>query len=114
MNKGVENINKYVLKLRDYFVDRLKELKDIIIYNKKSESGIILFNKENIFAEDLSAYLNKYSICIRSGNHCSKLLKNEIGVKNTCRVSLYFYNTYDEVDRFIEVIKNPKILEEII
>ena len=38
---------------------------------------------KDIFPQDLSIYLNKYNICIRAGNHCAKILKEEIGAKNT-------------------------------
>ena len=59
-------------------------------------------------------YLNKYKICVRAGNHCAKILKDELNIKNTCRVSLYFYNTKEEVDKLIEALKNPNIEQEII
>ena len=85
-----------------------------MIINKNTESAIITFNIKDIFAQDLAIYLNKYNICVRAGNHCTKTLKEEIGIKNTCRASLSFYNTKEEIDRLVEVLKNPKIKEEII
>ena len=42
------------------------------------------------------------------------MLKEVIGIKNTCRISLSFYNTKEEIDRLIEILKNPNIKEEII
>lgn len=113
-NIGMDNISKYEKELRDYAVNRLKEIDDIIIYNENSESGIIAFNYKDIFAQDLAIYLNKYNICLRAGNHCAKILKEEISIKNTCRLSLYFYNTKEEIDKLIEVLKNPNIKNEII
>ncbi|MBP3461292.1 MAG: cysteine desulfurase [Bacilli bacterium] len=113
-NIGMEKIEKYELSLKKYAIEKLKEVKDIVIINENTESAIITFNIKDIFAQDLAIYLNKYNICVRAGNHCSKILKEEIGIKNTCRASLSFYNTKEEVDRFIEVLKNPKIKEEII
>ena len=113
-NIGMEKIEKYELSLKKYAIEKLKEVKDIVIINENTESAIITFNIKDIFAQDLAIYLNKYNICVRAGNHCSKILKEEIGIKNTCRASFSFYNTKEEVDRFIEVLKNPKIKEEII
>ncbi len=113
-NIGMDNISKYEKELRDYAVNRLKEIDDIIIYNENSESGIIAFNYKDIFAQDLAIYLNKYNICLRAGNHCAKILKEEISIKNTCRLSLYFYNTKEEIDKLVEVLKNPNIKSEII
>ena len=92
----------------------LEKIDNVTIYNKNTTSGIVLFNINDIFAEDTSNFLNHYHICVRAGNHCAKMVKDEIGIKNTCRISLYFYNTKEEIDRFIEVLNNPNIKEEII
>lgn len=113
-NIGMDKIEKYELELKNYAIKRLKEVKDIIIINENTKSGIITFNIKDIFAQDLAIYLNKYHICVRAGNHCAKILKEEIGIKNTCRISLAFYNTKEEIDILVEVLKNPKIKEEII
>lgn len=111
---GMDNINNYELELKKYAIDKLKSVPNIIIYNEYSKSGIITFNIKDIFAQDLAIYLNKYDICVRSGSHCAKILKDEIGIKNTCRVSLYFYNTKEEIDYLVKVLSNPNIKEEII
>ena len=111
---GIERIEEYEKELKKYAVKRLEEVKDIIIINKNTDSSIITFNIKDIFAQDLAIYLNKYHICVRAGNHCSKILKENIGIKNTCRASLSFYNTKEEIDKLVEVLKNPKIKEEII
>ena len=115
LNKiGIDNISKCELELKKYAVKRLKEIDNLEIYNEFSNSGIISFNYKDIFAQDLAIYLNKYNICVRSGSHCAKILNEELGIKNTCRMSLYFYNTKEEIDYLIKVLKNPKIKEEII
>ena len=114
MNIGFDNIHKYELELKDYLVSRLKEIKEVTIYNSHSQSGIVTINYNGIFPQDLSIYLDKYNICTRAGNHCAKILKDEIHIKNTCRISLYFYNNKEEIDKFISALKNPNIKEEII
>ena len=111
---GMDEIEKRERELKEYALLKLSEVPNMIVYNDHTESGIIAFNVKDIFAQDLAIYLNNYGICVRAGNHCSKILKDEIGIKNTCRASFYFYNTKEEIDRFIEVLKNPKIKEEII
>ena len=113
-NIGIDNIHLYERKLKDYLIKRLKEVDDIIIYNKYSENAIVAFNIKDIFAQDLAIYLNKYNICVRAGNHCAKILKDDLKIKNTCRISLYFYNTFEEIDILIEVLKNPNLKLEII
>ena len=115
LNKiGINKIEKYVNDLRKYAVEKLKEVPNIIIYNENSEGSIITFNMKDIFPQDLAIYLNKYNICIRAGNHCAKILKEEIGAKNTCRISLYFYNTKEEIDKLVDVLKNENIIYEIL
>lgn len=114
MKIGMDQIATYESELRAYAITKLKEVPGIILYNEHSESGIITFNMEGIFAQDLAIYLNRYHICVRAGNHCAKILKEELNIKNTCRMSLYFYNTKEEVDRLVEVLKNPSIKKEII
>ena len=115
LNKiGIKNIEAKEKELKEYALNRLKEIKNIIIYNEKAESSIITFNVKDIFSQDLAIYLNKYNICVRAGNHCAKILKDDLGIKNTCRMSLYFYNTKEEIDRLIDVLNNPNIINEII
>ena len=114
MDIGFDNIHEYEMELKKYLVDRLKEITQVTIYNAHSQSGIVTINYDGIFPQDLSIYLDKYNICTRAGNHCAKILKDEIHIKNTCRISLYFYNSKEEIDKLIEALKNPNIKEEII
>lgn len=111
---GMEQIEAKEKELKEYALEKLSEVPNMIVYNDHTESGIIAFNVKDIFSQDLAIYLNNYNICVRAGNHCSKILKEEIGIKNTCRASFYFYNTKEEIDHFVEVLKNPHIKEEII
>lgn len=109
---GMDQIHDYEMKLKEYALKRLQEVPGIQIYNPDTDSAIISFNIDGIFAQDLAVYLDHYHICVRAGSHCAKILIDEIGIKNTCRMSLYFYNTKEEIDRMVEVLKNPNILEE--
>ena len=115
LNKiGMDQISSYEHELRAYALERLKTVPNLIIYNEHSEGGIITVNMKDIFAQDLAVYLNKYHICVRAGNHCAKILKDELGIKNTCRISLYFYNTKEEVDTLVRVLSNPNLKNEIL
>ena len=114
INIGFDNIHNYEMELKDYAVKKLKEIPKIKIYNGNSKSGIITINYEGIFPQDLSIYLDKYNICTRAGSHCAKILKDELNIKNTLRISLYFYNSKEEIDKLIDALKNPNIIEEII
>lgn len=111
---GMKHIHQLEQELRAYAIQKLEEVPNIKIYNKTSESGIIAFNVDDIFAQDLAIYLNRYHICVRAGSHCAKILKDELGIKNTCRMSLYFYNTKEEIDQLVNALKNPNLKNEII
>ena len=112
---GMDNISNYEKELRRYLLDKLLPIKHIDIIDIESDSGVLSFNVDGIFAQDVAVYLDKYNICVRAGNHCAKILKDEIGVKNTCRMSLYFYNTEEEIDRLVELLSNKdKILKEML
>ena len=105
-NIGMNKIMKYEHELRNYFVSKLKELDNIIIYNEDTVGSIVTFNVRDIFSQDVAIYLDKHHICFRSGNHCSKILNQVFDISNTCRVSLGIYNTYEEIDALVEALKN--------
>ena len=109
---GIDNIYKHTTELKKYLVSKLKKLKNITIYNENVEGFTVVFNVDGVFAQDTAIYLDKYNICVRSGDHCDKKLSDEIKIKNTVRVSLYYYNTKEEVDKLVEVLDNDKLLEE--
>lgn len=113
-NIGMNKIHEHELELKNYLLEKLKSIDNITVYNKNTDSGIVVFNIDNIFSEDTSRYLNHYHIFVRAGNHCTKMVKDELGIKNTCRISFYLYNTKEEIDKLIEVLKNNKDLYEII
>ena len=116
LNKiGMDNIHKQEISLRKYLIDMLLPLKYIDIINIESDSGIVTFNVSGVFSQDVAYYLNKYNICVRAGNHCAKILKSSVGVNNTVRVSLYFYNTFEEIDSLVELLSDyDKIVKEMI
>ena len=109
LNKiGFDKIENYEKKLRTYLIKRLNEIPYVQIYNPNSESGIVIININFMNTSDAGLYLNKKRICIRSGNHCTKMLKDELEIDNTIRISLYFYNTLEEIDYLIDVLKNKE------
>ena len=114
-NLGMDNIYAHERELRNYLVNKLVNLRHIDIINLESDTGIVAFNVDGIFSQDVAVYLDKYNICVRAGNHCAKVLKDAIGVKNTCRISLYLYNTKEEIDRLVELLSDKnRILKEMI
>ncbi len=98
---GMENIITHERSLRQYLIEKLNLINHIHVYNPDANFGIVAFNVDGIFAQDVSVYFNFHHIAVRAGDHCAKLLVDLIGTPNTVRVSLYFYNTKAEIDAFV-------------
>lgn len=109
---GIEKIHQREINLRKYLIDKMINLPHIDIINLEADSAIVSFNVEGIFPQDVAFYLNNYNICLRAGNHCAKNLKSVTKVKNTLRISLYFYNTESEIDALIDLLENKEKIEE--
>ena len=112
---GLDKIHEYEVELKNYLVSKLSNIDHIKVINPNTKSGIVAITIDDIFPQDVGYYLNKYNICVRTGNHCDKLLKDLIGVRNTLRISLYFYNTKEEIDKLVELLSDKnKIISEMI
>lgn len=102
---GLDKIHQHEMKLKKLAIQELKKIPNIKIYNEKTESGIVTFNIDKVFSQDTAVFLNRFKIAVRSGNHCAKILKDEIGITNTCRASFYLYNTEEEVMALVAALK---------
>lgn len=102
---GMHQIHEHEVQLKNYFLSKIQDFKHITVYNPSTDTGIVIFNVEGIFAQDAAAYLSSHGIAVRAGNHCAKLIHHVIGVTETLRASFYVYNTVEEVDHLVEVLK---------
>lgn len=102
---GMSNIERHCNYLRKYLIKELEKIPYIKIYNKCCEGNSVIINIDGVLSGDLGLYLNTKNICVRSGKHCAKMGDNK---EDTVRISLYFYNTYEEIDYLISVLKNKK------
>ena len=110
---GWNNLLNHEKELKKYFVKRLKEIKEIEIYNEKTELAIIIFNYKNVFSQDLASYLGQKNFIVRSGLSCAKLANSILKTESIVRVSLYAYNTKTEIDKFIDTLKAFKKGDEL-
>ena len=106
MDIGMENIQKHDQELFDYAIEQLKDVDNIIIYNKNARSGILTFNIKGVFSQDEATLLNSKGIAVRSGSHCAKILDEFLKVNATVRMSTYLYTTKEEIDILVDAIKN--------
>ncbi|NLE06342.1 MAG: cysteine desulfurase [Crenarchaeota archaeon] len=105
---GMDNILNHEIELTTYALKRMQEIKKITIYGPKNAShkcGIIPFLMEGISSHDVALFCDNYGIMIRSGFHCAQPLHQFFKLQSSARASFYVYNTIQEIDRFIEVLK---------
>ena len=105
-NLGIEQVHSIIKPIHQRLVQGLMKMDHVELYNPNADLGIASFSIKGIFAQDVAAYLNSYDICVRSGEHCAKMLNGALHSEKSVRLSLYIYNTMEEVDRFLEVIES--------
>ena len=102
---GLDNIARKEELLTKRLMEGMKELSYITIYGSddpSKHSGIVSFRMDKVHPHDLASLLNEDGICIRAGHHCAQPLMQYLNVGSLARASLYFYNTLEEVDIFLE------------
>lgn len=109
-NISMDNIHAWEKELLNYALEKMKKIPGVVIYNSgiKNSSGIISFNIDKIHAHDVASIMNDYGVCIRGGHHCAMPLMNKLGITGTGRASFYFYNTFEDVDVFIQALKKAQ------
>lgn len=105
---GMENIRRHEISLTDYALESILSLKYVTVYgprDPKYRGGVISFNIADIHPHDLATIMNDHGIAIRSGHHCAQVLMQRLDVPATSRASFYIYNTKEEIDKFVNAIK---------
>jgi len=110
---GMENIFKHEHQLLDYATPLLQQINGLrIIGTAKEKSGIISFFIEGIHPLDIGTMLDLRGVAIRTGHHCAQPTMRHFGIPATARASFGLYNTKEEIDSFIEALKEVvKILK---
>jgi len=104
MGIGFDAIMAHEKELRDYAIEKMKQIDLVEIYNEHAE-GAITFNIKDVFSQDAASLFNTYGVAVRAGEHCAKILKDFLGVTSTLRASLYIYNTKEDIDVLCETCK---------
>ncbi len=98
---GYDYIVKREKELHDYAIEKLSKIDGLTIYNKTAETGIIAMNIDGVHPHDAASIFDKNQVCIRAGHHCAQLITKWLKVISTIRASLYFYNTFEDVDKLV-------------
>src|SRR5579862_1615245 len=106
---GRENIWNHDRDLANYAYGKLAEIDGIRLFGPKLDSdnraGLVSFLLKDVHAHDVVTLADQAGVALRGGHHCTQPLMHKLGVESTARASFYFYNTREEVDRFVEVIR---------
>lgn len=105
---GMNEIETYEEELKKHLFDRIKEVKKARVFSGRSKryGAILSFNILGIHPHDLAFLLDRKGIAIRSGFHCAQpFIEDKLKQNGTARASLYFYNTKQEIDKFVEALK---------
>jgi cysteine desulfurase/selenocysteine lyase len=108
---GLNQIFEYEEFLKNYFLERIKEVKTYQGLAKNIDFPIFSFNLQGINSLDLATFLDTQGIAVRAGRHCTHPLYQKLGLDSSCRASLSFYNTTKEIDFFVQILlKAEKLL----
>lgn len=108
---GLDVIEREERELVRYAVERLQQLPYITLYgcgDLTNKTGVISFNVKDVHPHDVSTILDADGIAIRAGHHCAHPLMHYLGVNATCRASLYFYNTREDVDALLDSLSRVR------
>ena len=103
---GRSLIAEHDAQLTSYAIDRFRELPGIRILGPSGERGAILgFVMDHVHPHDLTTFADQRGLALRGGHHCNQPLMRRFGLPGTTRASFYFYNTTEEIDRMIDILR---------
>jgi cysteine desulfurase/selenocysteine lyase len=100
-------IFKHDTELTHYAMERFEELPGLRVLGPREERGALIgFVMEGVHPHDLTTFADRYGLALRGGHHCNQPLMRRFGLTGTTRASFYFYNTKEEIDRMIEIMRD--------
>ncbi len=110
---GIKNIATYEHQLLEYTIEKLKTIEGITLYgndNLQQRTAVVSFNLKGIHPYDVGTILDKFGIAVRTGHHCAQPIMDFYNIPGTIRVSFAIYNTFKEIDIFIQAIKKAQAM----
>jgi len=106
---GRANIFNHDQALATYAYEQLERLGGVRLFGPRTgRAGLVSFLLDDVHAHDLVTVADQRGVALRGGHHCNQPLMKRLGVISTARASFYFYNTFSEVDRLVEVVSEIK------
>ncbi|MBU7018079.1 MAG: cysteine desulfurase [Theionarchaea archaeon] len=108
---GISSIQNQERMLTRYTLDELSGIEGVTWYGPhKNHAAVISFNVNGLHPHDTASILDNHDILVRSGHHCALPLMKRLNLKGTVRASYHCYNTEEEVDRMIAILKEVETL----
>lgn len=104
----IEDREKYLTCLAFEQMSKIPGIHILGDSNPENHCGIISFTVEGVHPHDVSAILNEDHIAIRAGHHCAQPLLEYLGVHSSVRASFSFYNSQDDVERFLQSLRSVR------
>lgn len=102
---GFDQIAAYEEELLTYATAKLNAIDKVMIYGtSQKKAAVISFNVEGLHPYDIGSIIDKLGIAVRTGHHCAQPIMDYYKIPGTVRASFSFYNTKEEIDRFIEAL----------
>jgi cysteine desulfurase/selenocysteine lyase len=104
---GLENIKNRTYQLADYLRTKLASVANAIVTDEGVEQcGIVTFMIPNVEPTTIKGHCAKASINVTTSEGSGSLVSfQQRGLSELVRASVHYYNTYEEVDTFIEVLR---------
>jgi cysteine desulfurase/selenocysteine lyase len=102
---GMDNVHKHEQELLNLAMKELVKIDGVTVYNKTCETGVISFNINGIHPHDAASIFDQNNVAVRAGHHCAQLITSWLGCVGTLRASFYIYNDEQDVQKFIETVK---------
>ncbi len=104
---GIENIGRYEHDLLAYATHHLRAVPGVrLVGTAADKASVLSFVLDGYSTEEVGKALNEEGIAVRTGHHCAQPILRRMGLETTVRPSLAFYNTCEEVDRLVSVVRN--------
>ena len=106
---GMDTLHAVEQELTAYLFRGMNAIPHVHVLGSQREdnhTGIVSFTVDQVHPHDISEVLSSDGMDIRAGHHCAQPLHDHLGIHSTARASLMFYNTKEEIDRFLESVSN--------
>ena len=105
---GMKTLQKHCRELTKYAIENLQKIDGLKILgpeDAEKRTGLVSFTVNGVHAHDIAGLLDSKGVAIRAGHHCAAPLHEELGINASARVSFQIYNTKEEIDYFVETLK---------